>query len=197
MHPRPRVARRPRAPATSRAGSAGLSRTLNDNCYEVNGHPRRYSPVCERHYSWGKAREDYVLPDAHTVNVQIAREQLEGVTGDCTWMWRPRRADGKIETRKQPCKDTLTIARVPYSLDKAKSGVSVAVKLPDGREFSERDVVVEDIFIVALGDSFASGESNPDRPVQFSPVREMVYDPKLLRDEVAANEPPPSGAGRA
>ena len=177
----------------SRLGWA--SRTLNDNCYEVNGHPRRYSPVCERHYSWGKAKEDYILPDAHTVNVQIAREQLEGVTGDCTWMWRPRRADGKIETRKQPCKDTLTIARVPYSLDTAKSGVSVAVKLPDGREFSERDVVVEDVFIVALGDSFASGESNPDRPVQFSPVREMVYDPKLLRDEVAANEPPPPAQG--
>jgi hypothetical protein len=179
----------------SRLGWA--ARTLNDNCYEVNGHPRRYATVCERHYSWGKAKEDYVLPDAHTVNVQIARDALEGVAGDCTWMWRPRRPDGKIESRKQPCKDTLTIARVPYSLDPAKSGVSVAVTLPDGREFSERDVVVEDIFIVALGDSFASGESNPDHPVQFSPSREMVYDPKLLRDEVAQAEPPKPALGSA
>jgi len=54
------------------------------------------------------------------------------------------------------------------------------VKLPDGRELVDRDVVVEDLFIVALGDSFASGESNPDRPVQFSATREMVYDPKML-----------------
>lgn len=177
----------------SRLGWA--AQTLNDNCYEVNGKPRRYSPTCERRYSWGRAKEDYVLPEAHTINVQIAHERLEGVTGDCTWMWRPRRADGKIETKKLPCKDQLTIARVPYSLDKAKSGVSVAVTLPDGREFSERDVIVEDLFIVALGDSFGSGESNPDHPVQFSAVREMVYDPKLLRDEVAANEPPPPAPG--
>ena len=100
-------------------------------------------------------------------------------------MWRPRRDGGKVETKKQACANKLTIARVPYSRDAATSGVSVAVTLPDGRQLSERDVVVEDIFIVALGDSFASGESNPDRPVQFSPSREMVYDPTLLQDEVA------------
>ena len=74
----------------------------------------------------------------------------------------------------------MTIARVPYASDRARSGVSVRVKLPDGRELAEQDVVVEDLFIVALGDSFASGESNPDRPVQFSPAREMVYDPIVL-----------------
>ena len=51
-------------------------------------------------------------------------------------------------------------------------------------------MVVEDLFIVALGDSFASGESNPDRPVTFSAVREMVYDPTLVRDEVASRTPP-------
>ena len=59
-------------------------------------------------------------------------------------------------------------ARALFARSRAESGVSVAVKLPDGRELTEREVVVEDLFIVALGDSFASGESNPDRPVQFS-----------------------------
>ena len=29
-------------------------------------------------------------------------------------------------------------------------------------------------------------QSNPDRPVQFSAAREMVYDPKLIRDQVAS-----------
>ena len=100
----------------------------------------------------------------------FAADKLEGVTGECTWTWRPRRDGGKAETKKQACNNKLTIARVPYSRDAAMSGVSVAVTLPDGRQFSERDVVVEDLFIVALGDSFASGESNPDRPVQFSAV---------------------------
>src|SRR5262245_44760330 len=179
----------------SRLGWA--AQTVNDTCYIRTSRPYRYEPVCERVYSWGRAKEDYVLPDAHTVTVQIAADKLEGVTGECAWMWRPRRADGRVETRKQACKDRLTIARVPYSIDQRNSGVSVAVTLPDGRQFAERDVVVEDVFIVALGDSFASGESNPDRPVQFSPSRELVYDPSLLRDQVAQGpeaepEKPPS-----
>src|SRR5262249_4245162 len=60
------------------------------------------------------------------------------------------------------------------------------------------DVVVEDIFIVGLGDSFASGDGNPDKPVQFSAARQMVYDPKLLRDEVAMGprQAPPAAAFR-
>jgi hypothetical protein len=172
----------------SRLGWA--AQTLNDNCYDVNGRPRRYLPVCERRFSWGTAKEDYILPDAHTVNIGIAPAQLAGAaTGQCVWTWQPRRGGGKPETKKLASKDKLTIARVPYSLDKTKSGVSVSVKLPEGRELVDNDIVVEDLFIVALGDSFASGESNPDRPVQFSPSRQMVYDPKLLRDEVAAAEP--------
>ena len=131
-----------------------------------------------------------MLPEAHTVTIWIPAEKLEGVTGDCNWTWRPRRDGGKVETKKQACANKLTIARVPYSRDAATSGVSVAVTLPDGSQFAERDVVVEDVFIVALGDSFASGESNPDRPVQFSPSREMVYDPTLLQDEVATGPQP-------
>ena len=70
----------------------------------------------------------------------------------------------------------------------------MTVKLPDGRELADPEVVVEDVFVVALGDSFASGESNPDRPVQFSGAREMVYDPAMLRDEVASRGPDPKAA---
>ena len=108
------------------------------------------------------------------------------MTGDCIWSWQPRKAGGKAESKKLACKDKLTIARVPYSLDRAQSGVSVTVKLPDGRELAERDVVVEDLFIVALGD-FVLPRAKAIRTGRCSsaPSREMVYDPKLLRDEVA------------
>ena len=176
----------------SRLGWA--AQTLGDTCYESNGHPRRYAVVCERKYSWGAAREDYVLPEAHTVAIRIAPGLLAGVSGDCVWAWQPRRAGGKTETKRTACTDKLTIARVPYALDRGHSGVSVTVKLPDGRELSEPEVAVEDVFIVALGDSFASGESNPDRPVQFSAQREMVYDPALLREDLAAKAPAKSAA---
>jgi hypothetical protein len=175
----------------SRLGWA--AQTLGETCYESNGRPRRYSAVCERKYSWGTAKEDYVLPDAHTVAIRIAPEQLGGVTGDCIWSWQPRRAGGKAESKKIACKDKLTIARVPYALDRTNSGVAVTVKLPDGRELTEPEVVVEDLFIVALGDSFASGESNPDRPVQFSASREMLYDPTVMREDLASNKPPKTG----
>src|SRR5271166_1280348 len=160
----------------SRLGWA--AQTLAETCYESQGSPRRYSPRCDRKYSWGTAKEDYVLPEAHTVAIRISAEQLAGVTGDCTWTWQPRKGGGKVESKRIACREKLTIARVPYAVERAQSGVAVAVKLPDGRELTDQEVVVEDLFIVALGDSFASGESNPDRPVQFSADREMVYDPK-------------------
>jgi len=52
------------------------------------------------------------------------------VSGDCIWAWQPRRAGGKTETKRSACTDKLTIARVPYALDRGRSGVSVTVKLP-------------------------------------------------------------------
>jgi hypothetical protein len=62
--------------------------------------------------------------------------------------------------------------------------------LPDGRKLDEPELIVEDLFIVALGDSFASGESNPDQPVQFSASREMVYDPSLAQSYGVARMAP-------
>ena len=171
----------------SRLGWA--AQTLAETCYESNGRPPRYSPVCERRYSWGTATEDYVLPQAHTVTIHIAPEQLATTTGDCTWSWHPRKPGGKTQSKRIACTDKLVIPRVPYAIDRANSGVSVTVSLPDGRELVEPEVVVEDLLIVALGDSFASGESNPDRPVQFSAGREMVYEPPLLRAGLASRIP--------
>ena len=179
----------------SRLGWA--AQTVGETCYESNGRPRRYATMCERKYSWGSAREDYVLPDAHTVTIRLAPQHLIGLAGDCIWQWQPRKAGGKIESKKLACKDKLTIARVPYAIDRSHSGVSVSVKLPDGRELVEPELAVEDIFIVALGDSFASGESNPDRPVQFSGSREMVYDPALVRQDVARARVPTPAFGLA
>ncbi len=168
----------------SRLGWA--SQTVEVNCYDRNARPRHYLVNCDRQYSWGTAKEDYVLPDAHTVVIHIAPEQLATAgTGECVWTWQPRRPGGVAESKKQPCNATLVIKRVPFSLDRTVSGVSVKVQLPNGSQLADPNVTVEDLFVVAMGDSFASGESNPDRPVTFSPAREMVYDPVNQRDEVA------------
>src|SRR5437588_10647124 len=69
----------------SRMGWA--AQTLGETCYESMGQTPRYSPVCERKYSWGKVKEDYVLPEAHTVTIGIAPEQLANTGGECIWNW--------------------------------------------------------------------------------------------------------------
>lgn len=164
----------------SRLGWA--SRTLDFTCFDRNARPRHYLKTCDRQYSWGTAKEDYILPDAHTVDVFLSPEQIAAAgAGDCEWSWQARRRNSPVETRKQPCKARLVIKRVPYSRDRNLSGVSVKVKLPNGTELADSSIVVEDLLVVALGDSFASGESNPDRPVTFSATRQMVYDPVNLQ----------------
>src|SRR5262249_61685416 len=108
------------APAGKRYQQSRLgwaAQTVGETCYESNGRPRRYSARCERRYSWGTAREDYVLPEAHTVAIRIAPQQLGGV--ECTWSWRARKAGGKTESKRIACTDKLTIARVPYALDRS------------------------------------------------------------------------------
>lgn len=165
----------------SRLGWA--AQTIDAVCYD--SRQGRYLTACDRRYSWGSAREDYVLPDAHTVVIRLAPERIaEAGAGDCQWRWTPRRPGSRSESRTQSCATPLKINRLPFALDRSQSGAMVQVTLPGGGVLSEQ-VAVEDLFIVALGDSFASGESNPDTPVSFSAVREMVYDPTLLREEMA------------
>jgi len=173
----------------SRLGWA--AQTLESTCYDHHSRPFHYVGVCDRHYSWGTAKEDYILPDAHTVDVTLSPEHLaEAGNGECTFSWLPRAGAGKGETVKQPCKKQFVIKRVPYSHDAKVSGANVKVTLPDGRELTAA-IVVEDVLVVAIGDSFMSGESNPDKPVTFSETREMVYDPIIAnsRDQLASRGP--------
>ena len=160
----------------SRLGWA--AQTIDLNCYDRNARPRRYLVTCDRQYSWGSAKEDYILPEAHTVVMQIAPERLATAgAGECMWTWQPKKPGLPAESKKQACNAKLVVKRVPFSLDQAASGVTVTVQFPNGSTLADPNVAVEDVFVVAMGDSFASGESNPDRPVTFSNSREMVYDP--------------------
>ncbi len=95
--PRTRTsARRPPASAMSKAGSAGRRRPSArpaTTATAVRGATRRCASANIR---GARAKEDYVLPEAHTVAIRIAPEQLAGVAGDCTWSWQPRKAGGKV-----------------------------------------------------------------------------------------------------
>ena len=67
-----------------------------------------------------------------------------------------------------PC-DTPVQLEVPYP-----DGAWISVEI-GGRQVAEAAARVTDLFIVGMGDSFASGEGNPDVPVRFSPDRTTDY----------------------
>ena len=179
----------------SRLGWAAT--TLDSVCYERKGRPLRYPVTCERQYSWGTAKEDYVLPEAHTVAIKLAPERLAEVPGgECVWSFAPR-AGRQAETKNRRARTRSHPPRALFARCKV-SGVTVKVALPGGRELTE-SVIVEDVLVVAMGDSFMSGESNPDRPVVFSASREMTYDPANLntREDVATRKVPQQNFGLA
>ena len=60
-----------------------------------------------------------------------------------------------------PC-DTPVQLSVPYP-----SGAWISVEI-GGSQVAETAARITDLFIVGMGDSFASGEGNPDLPVRFS-----------------------------
>lgn len=139
----------------------GWSATMfSKTCWD----PKRNAYSC-------KDRADYLTPRSHTVLAQM--ENLDDAqTVDCTWLTRPQGKGGRGRAITLPC-DTPVQLEIPYPI-----GAWVAVEIGD-RQVAEAAVRITDLFIVGMGDSYASGEGNPDVPVRFSPDRAADYDPSL------------------
>jgi hypothetical protein len=149
--------------------------TLGSTCYDRLERPRKYPAECERERAGRRVREDYVLPESHAVSIGLAPARLAAAGSErCVWSWKPRSGGAWQQSDPQPCTDRKVVDRVPFSTDRAASGLEVKVELSGGRSFRE-DVIVDDLLIAAIGDSFASGEGNPDQPVAFSASRGMDY----------------------
>jgi hypothetical protein len=112
-------------------------------------------------------RSDYIDPKSHVV-----RARLEGLndahTVACVWLTAPRGRGGRGKAVTLPC-DMSVQLEVPYP-----RGAWITVEI-GGRQVAEVSARVRDLFIVGMGDSFASGEGNPDVPVRFSPDRTAEY----------------------
>lgn len=115
-----------------------------------------------RHRCSGQA--DYLKPRAHRVLALVEGVEETGI--DCTWLTAPSKGRGTAMTL--PC-DVPAKLDVPYP-----EGASIRVEV-GGRPIAETRVVVEDALVVGLGDSFGSGEGNPDVPVRFSKERSADY----------------------
>jgi hypothetical protein len=112
-------------------------------------------------------RADYLDPKSHVITAHM--EGLDDAqTVDCQWLTAPQGRGPRGTAITFPC-DTPVQLEVPYP-----NGAWISVEI-GGRKVAEAAARVSDLFIVGMGDSFASGEGNPDLPVRFSPARTADY----------------------
>jgi lysophospholipase L1-like esterase len=111
---------------------------------------------------------DYVLPKSHAVLVQSPV-----TNGPCTWS-----IDGTTIAAAD-CRK-LTEIQIPYP-----AGAAVTLTV-GGNLVATLPIKVVDLLVVGLGDSFGSGEGNPDKPVSFMRGRTVDYaGSEYPRDEFA------------
>ena len=171
MPRRPTAARQRPASAISRAGWAGRRRPWARPATRATGARAATRPSASANIP-GARRKKTTCCRRRTRSRSASRPSSSPASpATASGAGSRARPAARPRARRSPARTSSPSRACPTRSIAPSSGVSVTVKLPDGRELAEPDVVVEDLFIVALGDSFASGESNPDRPVQFSADR--------------------------
>jgi hypothetical protein len=135
-------------------GRGWARNTVNRLCIDLSG---RVNEPCTR----DGVKESYLTPSDHPVTVRLTGEIPVGAT--CAWSID----DGEGSPRQSTldCAEPLNF-RARYGRPTAAS-----VEVSSGAEAPQRvatEIRVRDIFIAGLGDSIASGEGNPDRPVALS-----------------------------
>lgn len=130
-----------------------------------------YQKVC---WNWARNRfvcpdeRDYTNPASHRVLAVLAGVE-EAASLECVWLTAPRgRAAGRGKAVTRRC-DEMVVLDIPYP-----SGAVISVAV-GGVPVAETQAQVQDLLIVAMGDSFGSGEGNPDVPVRFSRERAADY----------------------
>jgi hypothetical protein len=114
-----------------------------------------------------KDGSDYINPKSHRVAFKIGNvDEAAGLS--CTWLTAPLGGELRGDVVTQPCSEEAHF-KIAYP-----AGATVSVEI-GGREVANEKVQVKDLLIVGMGDSFASGEGNPDVPVRFSRDRSADY----------------------
>jgi len=157
-------------------------------------HNRQWYQNCESPASGtrGDDRFGYVMPKRHFVQARIKG----AIEGNCRFQLAmddgsklPGGAliflGGNSETTSleedAPCSGHSVRMQLPYKPENRKhlSGYGYVLTaqtidqdgVPDGRASLSADIRVSDYVIVAMGDSFASGEANPDMPALLDDTR--------------------------
>ncbi len=129
---------------------------------ELCWNERTYEYRCKR------KPDKYIHPNSHRIEAWLDFEQ-DLASKVCTWLTTPK---GRNQARgiavTQPCDRRIELD-IPYP-----KGARIDVRIQN-TPLARQDIKVKDILVVGLGDSFASGEGNPDIPVRFSRERAADY----------------------
>jgi lysophospholipase L1-like esterase len=134
-------------------GRGWARNTVNRLCIDLSG---RVSEPCTR----DGVKESYLTPSDHPVTVRLTGPIPVGAT--CAW---------SFDDGEGPQQSTFDCAE-PVNLRAHYGRPTVAtVDVSSGPEAPQRvstEIMARDIFIAGLGDSIASGEGNPDRPIALA-----------------------------
>lgn len=133
-------------------GRGWARNTVNRLCIDLSG---RVSEPCTR----DNVKESYLTPVDHPIQVRLTGPVPVGAT--CAWSFDD--GDGP-QTSTFDCAEPVNL-RARYGRTTV-ANVDVSSGSDAQRVFTE--IAVRDIFIAGLGDSIASGEGNPDRPIALS-----------------------------
>jgi lysophospholipase L1-like esterase len=135
-------------------GRGWARNTVNRLCIDLAG---RVSEPCTR----DNVKESYLTPVDHPVIVRLTGPIPVGAT--CAW---------SVDDGEGPPRQSTLDCAEPINF-RARYGrpTVTTVEVSSGPEAPQRiatEIMVRDIFIAGLGDSIASGEGNPDRPIALS-----------------------------
>ena len=114
-----------------------------------------WNPQSRRHDACGGI-DNYLLPKSHDIEIQLKTLQSGSAISEYNCEWHV----GDAPMITAPCDEAVTAA-LPYP-----GGATISVNVEGERPISI-DAAVKDEMIVGFGDSFASGEGNPDVPVSM------------------------------
>jgi lysophospholipase L1-like esterase len=133
-------------------GRGWARNTVNRLCIDLLG---RVSEPCTR----DSVKESYLTPTEHPVTIRLTGQVPVGAT--CAWT---------LDDGDGPTQSTFDCAE-PVNF-RARYGrptvATVDVSSADAPVRLTTEIAVRDIFIAGLGDSIASGEGNPDRPIALA-----------------------------
>ncbi len=121
--------------------------------------------------------EAYVEPKFHEVKIWLRQIVKSPILNEMNCEWHVD--DGAANV--VPC-DEAALIQIPYP-----KGATISVNVA-GEQAISTEIAVKDLLIVGMGDSFASGEGNPDRPVVMSAdERHKTFYPQREKNDVSGN----------